>query len=93
MLNKVLIFHIVNIVINRFFYQTHLGFTKVFVANGQIASKKNDEMEIVDLENPNSKCLIPPKFPFKRMATIGGLGPDKNPIICGGFGTGPETNW
>jgi hypothetical protein len=67
-----------------------IGFGKVFVAVGQTWSNANNEVEIVDLDNPNSKCSSPPTFPLARMIAFGGLGPNGNPMVCGGFGSAPD---
>ena len=53
---------------------------------GQTRSNKNNEVEIVDLNNPNPNYSSPPNFPFARFISSGGLGPDGNPLVCGGFG-------
>jgi hypothetical protein len=67
-----------------------IDFGKVFVAVGQTWSNDNNEVEIIDLDNPNSTCSSPPKFPFARMIAFGGLGPDGNPMVCGGFGSAAD---
>ncbi len=53
------------------------GFTKLLICSGF-----TDTCEVINLA---STCKIPPNFPAKVYAAIGGLGFKGNPIICGGY--------
>ena len=66
------------------------GFSKLLVCGGQ--SPTTDNCEVIDLASAETTCKDLPKLPVTVHAAIGGLGMDKNPIICGGIQNNATSN-
>ena len=66
------------------------GYTKLLVAVGQFNGSNfydglTDEIEVVDLENPDSECSNLTKYPLKIFISFGSLNYNEWPMICGGW--------
>lgn len=58
----------------------------MLVAGGYInGSMLLDDVEVVDLENPDSECSDLTNYPMKTHLTFGSLNYDEQPMICGGW--------
>ena len=64
------------------------GFSKLLVGLGQTGSGLTKSVEIVDLEMSSTSCQSLDDFPLSLEGTVGGLGFDQTPRICGGFSAG-----
>lgn len=45
-----------------------------------------DEVEVVDLRSPTSKCVPLPRYPYMTVGTYGGFAYQDTPMVCGGKG-------
>ena len=61
-----------------------LGFTKLLVALGYGLN----DVEIIDLETSSTTCTRIEDFPDKVYGAVGILGPNLQPLICGGYSSG-----
>ena len=62
-----------------------IGYTKLLVGVGVGNSGiVQNSIEIIDLASPSTSCEDLTNFPIYVSGAIGGLTPNKNPIICGG---------
>jgi N-acetylneuraminic acid mutarotase len=64
------------------------GFSKLLICGGY----KTDTCEVINLASSASTCNNPPNYPATVYAAIGGLGFKGNPILCGGFQNGANSN-
>ena len=66
------------------------GFTKILVAGGDTNLGNTDDVEIVDVKNPDFKLDNFPALPKNISSLLGGLVPlpglGSRPLICGGLG-------
>ena len=63
-----------------------LGYGRVLVGLGDgVGLVKLSKFEVVDLRSAFSDCSSIPDFPFPTEGAVGGLGPQDQPVICGGF--------
>ena len=58
--------------------------TKLLVGLGNAVPGVTKNIEIIDLELATTTCNILPDFPMNLIGSIGGLGFEDKPIICGG---------
>jgi hypothetical protein len=66
-------------------YSKFKGTVKALVVTGITATGSyTDEVEVLDLGSPNSKCAPLPRYPFMTMGTFGGLAYQTTPMICSG---------
>ena len=54
------------------------------VAGGDSDDERTNIVEIIDLEDPTSTCTDLPSYPLHFVGAVSTLGPNENPIICGG---------
>jgi N-acetylneuraminic acid mutarotase len=64
------------------------GFSKLLICGGF----NTNTCDVINLASSASTCQNPPNFPAKVYRAIGGLGFKGNPIICGGFQNGVQSN-
>ena len=62
-----------------------LGYTKLLVGVGKGLSGRLNSIEIIDLGSSSSSCQDLTHFPRSVHGAIGGLNPNRHPIICGGY--------
>ncbi len=60
-----------------------LGHGKILVGLGDNVAKLSD-FEVVDFRSPFSECSKLTDFPFATEGAVGGLGPQDQPVVCGG---------
>jgi hypothetical protein len=60
------------------------GFSKLIICGGKTKLGMTDNCEAIDLDTSLTTCRDPPNFPKILYSPIGGLTPNKSPIICNG---------
>jgi hypothetical protein len=63
------------------------GYTKILVGLGATTSGSTNNFEVIDLESTTSKCSQVTPYPVALHGSMGGIGMNEKPIVCGGYGS------